>query len=165
MTLFVLQCPRIQGHLVMVLLLLLLLTLPTVVVPPSAPTTNSGILKMLWCIFATYRRTDQRLDVMDQCLQIVQRNKEIIHSQWDEPLQEFPDVPVFPPVLDPYGLLTPTELAAFALALLVFLRTATMRHKPTMTRRRRTMSSQLHFIALFPFWCLDDKGGEESYLY
>jgi hypothetical protein len=23
----------------------------------------------------------------------------------------------------------------------------------------------LHFIALFPFWCLDDKGGEECYLY
>jgi hypothetical protein len=30
-----------------------------------APTTNSGILKMLWSIFATCRRSDQRLDVMD----------------------------------------------------------------------------------------------------
>jgi hypothetical protein len=44
------------------------------------------------------------------------------------------------------------------LALLVFLQTMTMRHRPTMTRRRRTTSSRLHFIALFPFWCLDDKG-------
>jgi hypothetical protein len=26
------------------------------------------------------------------------------------------------------------------------------------------MSSWLHFIVLFPFWCLDDKGGEECYL-
>jgi hypothetical protein len=68
---------------------------------PSAPATNSGILKMLWGIFATCRRTDQCLDVMDQRLQIVQRNQEIIHNQWDEPLQEFPDVPVFRPSLTP----------------------------------------------------------------
>jgi hypothetical protein len=40
-----------------------------------------------------------------------------------------------------------------------------MRCRPTMMRRHRTMCSWLHFIALFPFWCLDDKGGEESYLY
>jgi hypothetical protein len=53
---------------------------------PSAPATNSDILKMLWGIFATYRRTDQRLDVMDQRLQIVRRNQEIIHNQRDEPL-------------------------------------------------------------------------------
>jgi hypothetical protein len=52
---------------------------------------------------------------MDQCLQIVRRNQEIIHSQWDEPLQEFPDVPVFPPVPGPYGSLTPTELATFGI--------------------------------------------------
>jgi hypothetical protein len=38
---------------------------------PSAPATNSGILEMLRGIFATCRRTDQRLDVMDQRLQIV----------------------------------------------------------------------------------------------
>jgi hypothetical protein len=43
------------------------------------------------------------------------RNQEIIHSQRDEPLQEFPDVPVFLPVPDPYGPLTPTELAAFGI--------------------------------------------------
>jgi hypothetical protein len=68
---------------------------------PSAPAPNSGILKMLWGIFVTCWRTDQHLDVMDQRLQIVQRNQQIIHSQRDEPLQEFPDVPVFPPVPDP----------------------------------------------------------------
>jgi hypothetical protein len=53
---------------------------------PSAPVTNSSILKMLRGIFATCRRTDQRLDVMDQRLQIMRHNQEIIHSQWDEPL-------------------------------------------------------------------------------
>jgi hypothetical protein len=45
----------------------------------------------------------------------VRCNQEIIHNQRDEPLQEFPNVPVFPPVLDPYGLLTPTELATFSI--------------------------------------------------
>jgi hypothetical protein len=70
---------------------------------------------MLQGIFATCQRTDQCLDVMDQCLQIVWRNQEIIHSQRDEPLQEFPDVPVFPPVPDPYGSLTPVELARFSI--------------------------------------------------
>jgi hypothetical protein len=45
----------------------------------------------------------------------VRRNQEIIHSQRDELLQEFPDVPVFPPVPDPYGSLTPAELAAFGI--------------------------------------------------
>jgi hypothetical protein len=48
---------------------------------PSTPATNSDILKMLQGIFTTCRRTDQRLDVMDQRLQIVRRNQEIIHSQ------------------------------------------------------------------------------------
>jgi hypothetical protein len=38
---------------------------------PSTPATNSGILKMLWGIFATCWCIDQRLDVMDQRLQIV----------------------------------------------------------------------------------------------
>jgi hypothetical protein len=45
----------------------------------------------------------------------VQRNQEIIHSQRDESLQEFPDVPVFPPIPDPYSSLTPTELASFSI--------------------------------------------------
>jgi hypothetical protein len=82
---------------------------------PSGLATNSGILKMLWGIFATCRRTDQRLYVVDQRLQIVRRNQEIIHSQWNELLQEFPNVPVFLPVPDPYGSLTPVELAAFGI--------------------------------------------------
>jgi hypothetical protein len=45
----------------------------------------------------------------------MRRNQKIIHSQRDEPLQEFPDVPVLPPVPDPYGSLTPAELAAFGI--------------------------------------------------
>jgi hypothetical protein len=68
---------------------------------PSAPAPNSGILKMLQDIFVTCRHTDYSLDVMDQLLWIVRRNQEIIHSQRDEPLQEFPNVPVFSPVPDP----------------------------------------------------------------
>jgi hypothetical protein len=32
---------------------------------PFAPAPNFGILKKLWGIFATCRRTDQRLDVTD----------------------------------------------------------------------------------------------------
>jgi hypothetical protein len=52
---------------------------------------------------------------MDQRLQIMRRNQEIIHSQRNESLQEFPDVPVFPLVPDPYGSLTPTELDAFSI--------------------------------------------------
>jgi hypothetical protein len=45
----------------------------------------------------------------------VQHNQEIIHSQRDEPLQEFPNVPIFLPIPDPYGSLTPAELAAFGI--------------------------------------------------
>jgi hypothetical protein len=52
---------------------------------------------------------------MDQRLQIVRRNQEIIHSQRDEPLHEFPDVLIFPPVPDPYDSLTLAELAAFGI--------------------------------------------------
>jgi hypothetical protein len=52
---------------------------------------------------------------MDQCLQIVRHSQEIIHSQRDEPLQEFLDVPVFPPVPYPYDSLTPAELVAFGI--------------------------------------------------
>jgi hypothetical protein len=48
---------------------------------PFAHATNSDIMKMLRGIFATCRCTNQRLDVMDQCLQIVWHNQEIIHSQ------------------------------------------------------------------------------------
>jgi hypothetical protein len=45
----------------------------------------------------------------------VWHNQEIIHSQRDEPLQEFSDVPIFLPVPDPYGSLTPAELVAFGI--------------------------------------------------
>jgi hypothetical protein len=45
----------------------------------------------------------------------VRRNQEIIHNQRDEPLQEIPGVPIFSPVPDPYGSLTPAELAAFGI--------------------------------------------------
>jgi hypothetical protein len=69
---------------------------------PSAPAPNSCFLKMLRGIFTTCRCTDQCLDVMDQHLQIVL-------------LQEFPDVPIFPPVPNPYDSLTPAELAAFSI--------------------------------------------------
>jgi hypothetical protein len=55
------------------------------------------------------------MDVMETHLDIVHRNQVIIHSQWDEPIIEFPDVPVYPPVLDPYVSLTPDELAAFGI--------------------------------------------------
>jgi hypothetical protein len=55
------------------------------------------------------------MDVMEQCLQIVRCNQEIIHSQRDEPLLEFLDVPIFPPVPDPYASLTPTKLASFGI--------------------------------------------------
>jgi hypothetical protein len=82
---------------------------------PSAPARNSDILKILQGIFIICRCSDQRLDMMYQCLQTMQCNQEIIHSQREEPLQEFPDVPVFPPVPDPYGSLTPAELAAFGI--------------------------------------------------
>jgi hypothetical protein len=151
MTLFALQCPRIQGLIVLVLLLLLLLLFFHTTRSgdaPSAPAINSGILKMLHGIFATCQRTDQCLDVMDPRLQIVRRNQEIIHNQWDEPLQEFPDVPVFPPVPDPYGWFTDScRVDCFW-----------HWHRPTTTRRWRMTSSRLHFIALFPFGVLTTKG-------
>jgi hypothetical protein len=45
----------------------------------------------------------------------VRHNQKIIHSQWDELLLEFLDVPVFPLVPDPYASLTPAELATFGI--------------------------------------------------
>jgi hypothetical protein len=48
-------------------------------------------------------------------MEIVHHNQEIIHSKRDEPLQEFPDMPIFPPVPDPYASLTLVELAAFGI--------------------------------------------------
>jgi hypothetical protein len=81
----------------------------------STSRTNSGFLKMFIVISVMCRRTDQCLDVMEQCLQIVRRNQEIIHIQRDEPLLEFSDVPIFSHVPDPYASLTPAELAAFSI--------------------------------------------------
>jgi hypothetical protein len=73
------------------------------------------MLKMFRGIFAMCRHSDQLLDVIEQRMEIVHRNQEIIHSQRDEAFQEFPDVPIFPPIPDPYASLTPTELAAFGI--------------------------------------------------
>jgi hypothetical protein len=81
----------------------------------STSSTNSGFLKIFRGIFVMCQRSDQRLDVMEQCLQIVRCNQEIIHSQWDEPLLEFPDIPVLPPVSEPYASLTPTKLVDFGI--------------------------------------------------
>jgi hypothetical protein len=61
------------------------------------------------------RHIDQCMDVMETRLNIVCRNQEIINNQRDEPLIEFPDVPVYPLVLDPYTSLTLAELAAFGI--------------------------------------------------
>jgi hypothetical protein len=55
------------------------------------------------------------MDVMDHHINILQWNQKIIHSQRDEPLIEFPEEPIYPPILGPYALLTPTELATFGI--------------------------------------------------
>jgi hypothetical protein len=77
----------------------------------SSSSQSSKILKMFRCMFAMCRCTDQRMDVMEQQMRITRRNQEILHGQQDEPLLEFPDVPV----ADPYASLTPAELAAFGI--------------------------------------------------
>jgi hypothetical protein len=79
-------------------------------VASSSSNSNSDFLKMFWGIFAMCRHTDQCKDVMEHRLDIVHHNQEIIHSQRDEPLIEFPDKPVYPHVPDPYASLTPVEL-------------------------------------------------------
>jgi hypothetical protein len=43
------------------------------------------------------------MDVMDHCIDILYRNQETIHSRRDDPLIEFPEEPVYPPVPDPYA--------------------------------------------------------------
>jgi hypothetical protein len=40
-------------------------------------------------------------------------NQKIIHSQRDEPLQEFPNILIFLPVPDPYSSLILVELTTF----------------------------------------------------
>jgi hypothetical protein len=81
----------------------------------STPSVNSSFTKMFRSIFAMCWHMDQCMDAMEQHLQIVRHNQEISHSQRDEPFLEFPDVPTFPPVHDPYASLTPVELAAFGI--------------------------------------------------
>jgi hypothetical protein len=83
----------------------------------SSSSANSSFLKMFWGIFAICHRMDLCTDVMKQRLQIVWCNQVVVHSQQDEPLLEFPDVPVFPPIPDPYASPTPAELAAFGIGL------------------------------------------------
>jgi hypothetical protein len=81
----------------------------------SSSSSNSDFLKMFWDIFAMYRRIDQCMDVTEHRLDIVHRNQEIINSQRDEPLIEFPDEVVYPSVPNPYASLTPAELPAFGI--------------------------------------------------
>jgi hypothetical protein len=40
----------------------------------SSSSANSSFLKMFWGIFAMFPCMDQRMDVMEQCLQIVWHN-------------------------------------------------------------------------------------------
>jgi hypothetical protein len=82
----------------------------------TCSSSNSDFFKMFWGIFVMCHRTDQHWDVIEKRMEIVHRNQEIIHSQWDEPHLEFPDVPVYPPVPDPYASLTPTKLATFGIS-------------------------------------------------
>jgi hypothetical protein len=136
----------------------------------SSSSSISAFLKMFWGIFNMCRLIDQCLDVIEQCMEIVHRNQEIIHSQRDEPLLEFPDVPIYPPIVDPYASLTPVELATFSVGPLMLLLTMTtmtmiMRRSPMTMMRRRMMSSwhDAHTsLSLFPFWCLDANGGEDT---
>jgi hypothetical protein len=82
----------------------------------SISSSNTAIMKMFRCIFAVCRRTDQCLNVLEQCLQIVRHNQQTVDSQRDELLLEFSDVPFYPLVPDPYDSLTPVELAAFGIS-------------------------------------------------
>jgi hypothetical protein len=79
----------------------------------SSSSQSSVMLKIFRGIFTMCHRTNQCLDVIEQCMEIVCRNQEIIHNQRDKPLLEFLDVLVYPPVTDLYASLTPAELAAF----------------------------------------------------
>jgi hypothetical protein len=101
---------------------------------------------------------------MEQRLQIMRRNQEIIQSQEDEPLQEFPNIPIFPLIPDPYASLTPAELVAFGIGP---ARVSSDDDDEAQTYINEETEDDeypallLCFIALFPFWCLDDKGRRE----
>jgi hypothetical protein len=81
----------------------------------SSSVQGSGMMKMFRGIFAMCHHFDQRRDVIEQRMEVVRYNQEIIHRLWDEPLQEFPYVPIFPAVPDPYASLTSAELVAFGI--------------------------------------------------
>jgi hypothetical protein len=70
---------------------------------------------MLQGNFAMCHHIDQRMEVMEQHMQIVRHNQEFLNSQQDEPLLEFLNVPIYAPIPDTYASLTPVELAAFAI--------------------------------------------------
>jgi hypothetical protein len=61
----------------------------------SSSSTSFGLLKMFQGMFAMCHHTDQRVDVMETCLDIVH------HSQWNEPLIDFPDMLVYRPYPTP----------------------------------------------------------------
>jgi hypothetical protein len=46
------------------------------------------------------------MNVLERCTDIIRRNQDIIHSQRDDPLIEFPEELLYPPVPDPYASLT-----------------------------------------------------------
>jgi hypothetical protein len=115
------------------------------------------------------------MDVMNHHIDILCKNREIIHRQRDGPLIEFPEDPIYPPIPDPYASLAQTELATFGVGIPHAPtisndddKTMMMRRRPTMMRRWRMTSSCCRVFSpsgLFPFWCLDVKGREDSYLY
>jgi hypothetical protein len=81
----------------------------------SSPSSNSSFLKIFRGIFAMCRCTYQCMDVIEHCINILYRNQEIIHNQRNDPLIEFLEEPVYPPIPSPYALLTLAELAAFGI--------------------------------------------------
>jgi hypothetical protein len=81
----------------------------------SSTSSNSDFLKMFRGIFAMCHCTDQCIDVMEHRLDIVHYNQDIIHSQRNELLIEFPDEPIYPLVPNPYASLTPAELVTFSI--------------------------------------------------
>jgi hypothetical protein len=82
----------------------------------SSSSANSSFLKMFRGIFAMCRHTDQCMNGLERCTDILRWNQEIIHSQRDEPLLEFLEEPVYPPIPDPYASLTQAELVAFGIS-------------------------------------------------
>jgi hypothetical protein len=82
----------------------------------SSSSTNFGFFKMFQGIFTMCCHIDQCMVVMDRRIDILRRNQKIIHSQRDEPLIEFLEEPVYPPVPE-NALLTQAELAAIGVGI------------------------------------------------